>query len=239
MLIEVLEGVEKTVGRDWVERSDASLVMAAKTGDRVAFDVLIARHERKVLFTALRITRNREDAEDVVQQSFQKAFINLPRFEGRSSFSTWLTRIVLNEALMLKRSHWRSREVSLDASNAKEESKKVLEIVDASPSPESRFSQLERSRLLFSAMNGLKPGIRTALEVCDLDERSARESANALGVSVSAVKSRVTRGRRALRETLKRDMLPMNSSARSPMLRMSRGAPCNFRHVRVSRSVAR
>jgi RNA polymerase sigma-70 factor, ECF subfamily len=234
-----LEGVEKAVSCDQIEKSDASLVMAAKSGDRAAFDALIARHQRKVLFAALRITRNREDAEDVVQQSFQNAFIHLPEFEGRSSFSTWLTRIVFNEALMLKRSNRRSREVSLDESSASEETKVVFEIADASPSPESRFSQSERTQLLFSAMSALKPGIRNAIEVCDLGEKSARETADALGLSVSAVKSRVNRGRRALRARLKRHMLPMTVTRHSPLRHAGRYAVRNPRHVRVNVSAAR
>jgi RNA polymerase sigma-70 factor (ECF subfamily) len=86
-----------------VAQKDAALVAGAKTGYARAFELLVERHERRIFSIARRMTRNREDAEDVVQQSFQKAFINLRKFEGDSLFSTWLTRIAINEALMLLR----------------------------------------------------------------------------------------------------------------------------------------
>src|SRR5713226_6800566 len=82
-----------------VSREDAALVAGANTGDARAFELLVRRHEGKIFSLAQRITRNREDAEDVVQQSFQKAFIHLKKFEGESLFSTWITRIAINEAL--------------------------------------------------------------------------------------------------------------------------------------------
>jgi len=86
-----------------VAREDATLVAGAKTGDAHSFELLVERHEGKIFSLAQRMTRNREDAEDVAQQSFQKAFIHLKKFEGESLFSTWLTRIAINEALMLLR----------------------------------------------------------------------------------------------------------------------------------------
>jgi RNA polymerase sigma-70 factor (ECF subfamily) len=133
----------------------------------------------------------------------QKAFVHLPRFEGRSSFSTWLTRIVLNEALMLARAGRRFRDESIDHANASDDNTLPQEIADSRPNPEHSFFQQERRRLLFSAINELTPGIRVALQICDLDELSLRETAGVLGLSVAAVKSRVNRGRRVLREKLK------------------------------------
>ncbi|HEX4003327.1 MAG TPA: sigma-70 family RNA polymerase sigma factor [Candidatus Acidoferrales bacterium] len=238
MPIEVLEE-PKAPCTDLPETTDAALVAAAKSGDRSAFDALVSRHQRRILFAALRITRNREDAEDVVQQSFQNAFIHLPEFEGRSSFSTWLTRIAFNEALMLKRSSRKSREVSLDESHPDDETKAVMEIADAGPTPESGFSRHEQSRLLLSAMNSLKPGIRSAIEVCDLDEKSARETAMALGLSVSAVKSRVNRGRRALRDKLQRHILPVTIRQRSATRRAAQGVFRNLAPVRIRVSFSR
>lgn len=222
VLIEVVDRVEETDCNDLRVKDDASLVASAKTGDRAAFELLVERHERTVFFTALRITGNREDAQDIVQQSLQKAFVHLREFEGRSSFSTWLTRIALNEALMLKRSSRRSREVPLDDSDPTSETQVALETPDARPNPESSYSQCERKRLLLSAMNDLKPGMRRALLICDLDERSTKETAEILGLSVSAVKSRVNRGRRALRDRLKRQLLPASRGSRSPIWRAKR-----------------
>jgi RNA polymerase sigma-70 factor, ECF subfamily len=222
VLVEVSEHVEKTACDLMQGKDDASLVASAKNGNRSAFELLVERHERVIFFTALRITGNREDAQDIVQQSLQKAFVHLKDFEGRSSFSTWLTRIALNEALMLKRSSRRSREVPLDDSDPTSETQVALQMPDARPNPEHNYSQRERQRLLLSAMNSLKPGIRKALMICDLDERSTKETAEILGLSVSAVKSRVNRGRRALRERLKRQLLPATVASRSRMWRSKR-----------------
>src|SRR5246127_4280810 len=95
------------------EESDSTLVAATKNGESQAFEFLVKRHQAKTLSVAFRITRNREDAEDAVQQSFHKAFMHLDRFQGKSSFSTWLTRIVINEALMCLRTNRSRREISL------------------------------------------------------------------------------------------------------------------------------
>jgi RNA polymerase sigma-70 factor (ECF subfamily) len=186
-----------------VEYNEEELVAAAKGGSHAAFEKLVGRYEARVFRIAQRIARSREDAEDVIQQSLQKAFVHLPRFEGRSSFSTWLTRIVLNEALMLARAGRRFRDESIDHANASDDNTLPQEIADSRPNPEHSFFQQERRRLLFSAINELTPGIRVALQICDLDELSLRETAGVLGLSVAAVKSRVNRGRRVLREKLK------------------------------------
>jgi RNA polymerase sigma-70 factor, ECF subfamily len=185
------------------ECNEEELVAEAKGGSHAAFEKLIERYEGRVFRVAHRIARSREDAEDVIQQSFQKAFVHLHRFEGRSSFSTWLTRIVLNEALMLARTGRRFRGVSIDHASPTDDSALPLEIADSRPNPEHSYFQQERRRLLFSAIDELRPGIRIALENCDLNELSIRETARILGVSVAAVKSRVNRGRKVLREKLR------------------------------------
>jgi RNA polymerase sigma factor (sigma-70 family) len=100
---------------------DMTLVIAAKNGNQHAFDILVGRHEQMIFFVVRRITRTREDAEDVVQRTLQKVFIHLRKFEGRSSFSTWLTRVAINEALMLQRETRALREVLIDDSNSNEE----------------------------------------------------------------------------------------------------------------------
>ncbi len=183
--------------------NEEELVAEAKGGSHAAFEKLVQRYEVRVFRLAQRIARSHEDAEDVIQQSFQKAFVHLHRFEGRSSFSTWLTRIVLNEALMLARTARRFRGVSIDHVSTTDDSALPLEIADARPNPEHSYFQQERRRLLFSAIDELRPAIRVALQNCDLNELSIRETAGILGVSVAAVKSRVNRGRKVLREKLK------------------------------------
>jgi len=119
-----------------VADEDALLVAAAKARDTRAFEVLVERHERKIFSITQRITRNREDAEDVVQQSFQKAFIHLKKFEGQALFSTWLTRIAINEARMLLRRRRWSREVPTEGSSTKTESALPLDFLDSAPNPE-------------------------------------------------------------------------------------------------------
>jgi RNA polymerase sigma-70 factor (ECF subfamily) len=185
-------------------KGDMSLVAAAKNENRQAFEVLVERHARRVFFAARRMTRTREDAEDVVQQSFQKAFIHLGQFEGKSSFSTWLTRIAINEALILLRKSRGLREVLINDSAEGEETSFVLEIPDSGPSPEDSYSQRERQRILFSALNELPHGMRRAIQLRELGERSTEETARIMGISTAAVKARVFHGRRKLRERLRR-----------------------------------
>src|SRR3974390_3833205 len=121
--------------------TDQALVARAKDGDEKAFETLVKRHRRKVLALALRYTRVREDAEDVVQQTLQKAFVYLSNFEGKSSFSTWLTRIAINEALMCLRRAPALREVSIDDLNGDEGTRPHFNVADASPDPEATYIQ--------------------------------------------------------------------------------------------------
>ncbi len=183
---------------------EAAVILAAKSGDGQAFEILMQRHQRRILAVARRFTRIREDAEDIVQQSFQKAFVHFHKFEGKSSFSTWLTRIAINEALMLMRRGRGRREVSIDDSSGNEETAVGPEIPDSGPSPESSYSQREREQILSAAINRLTPRTRTAIELRELRELSTQEAARVMGLSVAAVKARVFHGRRKLRKTLKR-----------------------------------
>ena len=186
-----------------VAAEDAALIAGAKTGDAHAFELLVERHEGKILSLAQRMTRNREDAEDVVQQSFQKAFIHLKKFEGESLFSTWLTRIAINEALMLLRRRRGTREVPIAESNTEDETALPLDIADVGPNPEDSCLQRERERIVSAAVNELTPRTRKAIELRELGELSTGETAQVMGLSVGAVKARVFHGRRKLRETLK------------------------------------
>jgi len=195
---------------------DMVLVTAAKNGNKKAFEILVQRHEQRIFFVARRITHTREDAEDVVQQSFQKAFTHLRKFEGRSAFSTWLTRIAITEALMLLRRSRGLREVLIDDLNGNEKTTTALEVPDGSPDPEVSYSQRELAEMLSLAMNELSPGTRRAIRLRELDERSSEETARIMGISVSALKGRMFHGRRRLRETLKRFVEPAWTSAKKP-----------------------
>jgi RNA polymerase sigma-70 factor (ECF subfamily) len=186
-----------------VPGADEALVAAAKAGDEPAFESLVKRHQAKILALALRYTRNPEDARDVVQQSFQKAFVSLRKFEGKSSFSTWLTRIAINEALMLLRRRRALREVFIDGSSSDEGTVAALEIPDTNPDPEAKYAQREGARILSGAIAQLRPALRAAIELHDLGELTARETAHRMELSVSAVKARVFHGRRKLGETLR------------------------------------
>jgi RNA polymerase sigma-70 factor (ECF subfamily) len=186
-----------------VAQEDAVLVAAAKTGNTYAFELLVERHEGKIFALTQRMTRNREDAEDVVQQSFQKAFIHLKKFQGESLFSTWLTRIAINEALMLLRRKRGSREVPIAESTTEDETALPLDVPDSGPNPEDSCLLREQKRILSAAVNELTPGMRKAIELRELAELSTGETAQVMGLSVGAVKARVFHGRRKLRKTLK------------------------------------
>src|SRR5580700_10963418 len=161
---------QNIAGRD----EEAALILAAKSGNSHAFEILVERYQRRILAVARGFTRNREDAEDIAQQSFQKAFIHLHKFEGKSCFSTWLTRIAINEALMLLRRGRGLREVSIDDLSGNEETAVWLEMADSRAGPESAFLQNEQIRILSEAMDKLTPGIRTAIELRELGELSTK-----------------------------------------------------------------
>ncbi len=185
---------------------DASLV-AAKRGDSTAFEVLCKQSASTVFHIARRMMRSKEDAEDVMQESFQLAFIHLKSFKGGSRFSTWLSRIAINAALMkLRRKH--VRDVPLDESAETEEPSFRQEIEYQGLNPEQLYAHKERQQILFEAMNELTPGMRKAIELRELGERSTKETAQIMGISASAVKARVFHGRRKLRERLKDHVRP-------------------------------
>jgi RNA polymerase sigma-70 factor (ECF subfamily) len=185
---------------------DGALVAAAKGGDTQAFEELVLRHEPRVLAIAQRITNNREDAQDVAQESFHKAFCHLNTFQEKARFSTWMTRIAMNEAFMLLRRRRATPEVLPESSDDGDES--VSErFVDQRPTPEQSCRLRERKQILTEAINRLGPKVRTAILLRDIEERSAEETARILGTSISAVKARVFQGRRKLRATVNPGLL--------------------------------
>jgi RNA polymerase sigma factor (sigma-70 family) len=190
--------------------SEENLVAAAKSGQRAAFGELCERNAKKIFRVARRITRNREDAEDAVQNSFLNAFVHLADFDRSSRFSTWLTRIAINSALAKLRKNRRVREVPMEEPNATAEFETHYETRDTAPNPEESYSQLERKEVVSAAIGGLQPGARRVVEFHQLQELSARETAQILGVSTTAVKSRMFHARAALRE-----MLSIKSVSRS------------------------
>lgn len=187
--------------------AEQELVAAAKRGDEGAFETLFNHHQRRIYVLAFRYTRIREDAEDIVQQTFQKAFVHLQKFEGKSPLSTWLTRIAINQALMLLRLRRGQHEVPIDDSSC-HEATPALELVDTSPDPEASYLQTEKTQSLSAAMRQLRPGMRKAIELRGLGELSNRDTAAHMGVSIGTVKARVFHARRKLAKALRLHMRP-------------------------------
>ena len=183
--------------------TDQALVAAAKMGDQQAFETLVKRHRQRIFAIALRYTRVREDAEDVVQQTFQRTFVRLSSFAGRSTFSTWLTRIAINEALMCLRRTRARREESIDDLNGDERTGPNFSVVDASPDPEANYLKREEAEVLCAALSNLTLPLRTAIKLRELGELSIQQTARCMSVSVGAVKANVFRGKRKLRKTLR------------------------------------
>jgi RNA polymerase sigma-70 factor (ECF subfamily) len=199
-----------TIGRS--KHSDENLVTAARNGDSQAFEELVLRHKHKVLAVAQRITKNREDAEDVAQESLHKAFLHLHNFQEKSRFSTWLTRIAMNQAFMLLRRRRGVVEVLPEGSDDSVDSFSD-KFVDQRPSPEQSCWLRERAELLTEAINRLGPNIRNTVRLFALEERSAEETAQILGTSTAAVKARLFQARRKLRRTVNPELLWGTSAA--------------------------
>jgi len=183
---------------------ESSLVAQAKAGDQAAFSELVTHYERKIYRLAKNITRNDEDAEDVLQDAFLKAYTHLDNFKGDSKFYTWIVRIAVNEALMRLRKRKTDRNVPLDEPVELGEETVAREIAVWEDNPEQRYSKEEWRAILDSAVDDLKPDFRTVFVLRDIEELSTEETAETLGISVPAVKSRLLRARLALRETLTR-----------------------------------
>lgn len=183
---------------------EAALVAKAKAGDAQAFTDLVKQYERKIYRLAKHITQNDEDAEDVLQESFLKAYEHLDNFQGNSKFYTWIVRIAVNESLMKLRKRKGDRTVPLDEPVDTGEEMVTREIAVWEDNPEQRYSREEIQEILDKAVEGLKPDFRTVFILRDIEELSTEETAETLGISVPAVKSRLLRARLALREKLTR-----------------------------------
>jgi RNA polymerase sigma-70 factor, ECF subfamily len=187
-----------------VAREDEhQLVAAAKSGDTAAFEELVTRYERKIFRLTMNITRNREDAEDAMQDAFLKSYSHLKTFQGDSRFYTWLVRIAANEALMRLRKR-RPNQFSLDEPIEGDEDLMPRELQDWGPGPEQRFAQTEMREILSGVIEELEPDYRIVFVLRDIEELSTEETAASLGISIPAVKSRLLRARLKLREKLNR-----------------------------------
>lgn len=180
---------------------EATLIAQARNRSSAAIEQLVARYERRIFRLAQNITGNHEDTEEVVQNTFVKAFQNLATFRGDSRFYTWLVRIAVNEALMKIRGK-RFREVSIDAETDAEDHPVTHQLEDWGPNPEERCSQEELRTILAKSISQLVPGYRVVFQLRDVEGLSTEETARLLGLSYTAVKTRLRRARLQLRDSL-------------------------------------
>ena len=183
---------------------ESTLVARTREGDTKAFTALVRRYESKIFRLAQHITQNREDAEDVLQETFLKAYEHLDQFQGNSKFYTWIVRIAVNQALMKLRKRRTDKTVSMDESIDTGEDTVVREIAAWDESPEERYSREELSAILSSAIDSLAAPYRAVFVLRDMEELSTEETAAALDLSIPAVKSRLLRARLQLRDKLTR-----------------------------------
>jgi len=183
--------------------NETTLVAEARGGSEGAFTTLLRQYDRNIYRLALNITGNQEDAEDVMQEAFLKAYTHLDRFQGNSRFYTWLVRIAVNEALMKLRKRRGDRTVSLDEPVRTENNDLMpREVEDWGDDPEERYAKEEVQQIVSKAIESLDPQFRVVVALRDVEDFSTEETAELLGLSVPAVKSRLLRGRLKLREKL-------------------------------------
>jgi RNA polymerase sigma-70 factor (ECF subfamily) len=199
MMEATLMAVSSLAGTD-----ESVLVTQAREGDTTAFGELVRRYENKIFRLAQHITQNREDAEDVLQETFLKAYEHLDQFQGNSKFYTWIVRIAVNQALMKLRRRKTDKSVSIDENIDTGEDTIVREIAAWGEDPEQRFSREELGEILDSAIQSLEPPYRSVFVLRDIEDLSTEETAEALDLSIPAVKSRLLRARLQLREKLTR-----------------------------------
>ena len=191
-----LRGV--TLENPVLDQVEHRLLKHARRGDSQAFEKLVMPHRHRILRLAMRILRNREDAEDVVQLAFLQALRNLDRFQGNARFSTWLLRIAINEALMMMRKHCRKYETSLDLADDRDEIPLEQLAIDTRPTPEQSVVEQERRSIVRGAVSRLSPIFRTVMDLRYRQGLTLKQTSVILGVPVSTVKSRLHHARRRL-----------------------------------------
>ena len=203
-------GLQGEINTNFVDPAptDEVLVAAAKSGNHPAFGELWRRYSNTVFKIVYRVTGSRDDAEDAVQDAWMKAFIHLKTFDGRAKFSTWLTRIAINSALMILRRKRSHPETSMDWS-VDGETWQQWEVADKKANIEEHYARKEAEKDLKRAIHRLRPVLRAIVEIQQSHDGSVKEIARAAGISVAATKSRLLRARTVLRKSLQ-------SSMRSP-----------------------
>lgn len=210
-------------GANLPEQKDEVLVAETVRGNSTAFEILFERYQQKMFHVALSRLQNAEDAEDAVQQTFQQAFVHLKSFQGQSRFSTWLTRIAINEALMLLRKR-RPGHLSIEGHQSVDEESYTLEIKDPAVTPEERYGQKEIQNVLSGAISELRPILKNVVNLTEIGEVSTRKTAEALGVRVGTVKARTFRARRLLRDKIARRLGSRNGKVSAALFSSSQVA---------------
>ena len=219
---------EIQAARTQTASDDLALVHACKNGDYAAFEEIVQRYDRKLFRIAQYLMHNREDAEDAVQEAFVKAFQHLDQFREDAKFSTWLTRIAMNQSLMMLRKRRSAKEVSLDEDFQSDDGNLPIEIADWAPNPEDLYQTTQWREILRKTLQKLGPGLRIVFVLRDIEGFSLEQTAEALGLSVVAVKARSFRARLQLRERLSRYFKPAEEFG-EPQSRCSRaGTVCSL-----------
>jgi len=187
-------------------KDEATLVTEAKAGSFAAFEELVNRYEKKIYRLGLNILGSPEDAEDVLQETFLKAFEHLPEFREDSRFYTWIVRIAINEGLMKLRRRRSDKSVALEDTEGEDGGVMPHEFKDWKPNPEQILAQAEFQRILRDAAQSLPPALRTVFLLRDVEDLTTEETAQILSLTVGAVKARLHRARLQLREELSKTL---------------------------------
>jgi RNA polymerase sigma-70 factor (ECF subfamily) len=199
----------RSVSDEW------ALIQKAIAGDSGSQDKLFAAHTARLYRTAFAMLRNKEDAEDAVQDGLCSAYTKLRSFQGRSSFSTWLTRIVINSALMFRRRKSAHPEVSLDEIPDNHKARLADRIADRRPGPEEICSATEMNGLVEKEIRRLPAEIQRTFRLLEVNGLSTTESIRALGIRENTFKSRIHRARRKVRDAVQRSLAPHAVAFRS------------------------
>ena len=200
MELTMTENVKSPMGCTFDQ--DLALVHACKSGNAAAFEELVKRYDTKLFRIAQHITHNREDAQDAVQEAFLKVFRKLTQFQENSKFSTWLTRITVNESLMKLRRQRHNKEFSIDNNFESEDHSLTSELADWARNPEELYRGFELRNILRSELQELQPGLRVVFVLRDIEGLSTEETAEVLESTPVAVRARLWRARLKLRERL-------------------------------------
>ena len=201
---------------------DLALVHACKAGDVAAFEELVKRYDRKLFRFAQHLTHSREDAQDIVQESFLKAFQHLAKFREDSKFSTWLIRITFNQAMMTLRKRRVTKELSIDGDFGSEDESRPIEVADWVPNPEELYKSAELREILRKSLQKLSPGLRVVFVLRDIEDLSLEQTAEVLNLGVPAIKARSRRARLQLRERLSRYFKSKQPPTHESFLRSTR-----------------